>query len=129
MRSAADFPPGVLEFARQLDTGWQKESVLDHIKQLAEEQKFSEAIELIDAELDKGENGAPAALRSQLFELRDEYEASMLTKKLDDALAQEDWAEARRVAREIDGSNAAPAVRTKAREVLNDLNRRRLGLD
>ena len=127
LKAESDLPSNLVGIARQLDAGWEGINTGERIKQLGGEQKYAEAITLIDEQLDKNERSLPAGLRSELFQMRDEFEAALFAQKLQEALAQENWSEARRIAKQIDASNAASDARAQARDVLNDLDRRGLG--
>ncbi len=121
-----DAPANARGYARRLDDAWEHHDVLEQINRLGAEQKYAEAVAFID---DRLEHGVSAALRGQLIMMRPELEAAVLAQNIQSALADQQWAEARRLCREVVASRAPLQMRQQAQRTLDELDRKKLGLD
>ncbi len=121
-----EFPSAARNFARRLDDAWEQQAVASRIDELSAAKKFREAIEFID---DRLEHGVGPPLRGQLARMRDEFQVAIQTQLVQDALTEKRWADARRICTELLSSKAAQPIRQQARRTLDELDRRKLGLE
>lgn len=113
-------------FARRLRDGWQQQDLSETINRLIAEEKFDEVVALVEQELEKG---APAAVRAQLVALLPAIREGVTGKKIERALKEQRWVEARRLITEVLAGESSSAMRTQAQRALADLDRNRLGLE
>ncbi len=123
----ADIPANARNYARRLDDAWEQQDVIERINRLSAERKYAEAIAFI---AERQEKGVGAALRAQLPRIRDGLEVNLLGEKIQAALGESRWSDARQSATELLSAKAAsPQMRQNARRTLDELDRRKLGLE
>jgi tetratricopeptide (TPR) repeat protein len=113
-------------YARRLAEGWEQQEASDEINRLIVNQKLSEAVAAIDAYLARG--GGPA-LRAQLPAMRRQLVVNLLTQKIQSALSERRWREARTLVSELMASDAPTNMKAQGQRTLADLDRNKLGLD
>jgi tetratricopeptide (TPR) repeat protein len=121
-----ELPASARNFARRLDDAWEQQAVASRIDELSAAKNFREAIAYIDERL---EHGVGSSLRGQLARMREEFQVAIKTQLVQDAIAEQRWADARRICIELLSSKAAPPIRQQARRTLDELDRRKLGLE
>ncbi len=114
----------LMAFARRIDENWQNEDIFQQIDRLMKSEKSAEALGFIDEQLQGGLN--PAA-RMALKNARNRVEAVDFSRRLRSAVDDHRWADARDVIAGILASTAPHALKTHARQVLENLDRRKLG--
>lgn len=118
--------PQSRDFARRLLETWEQGDIVARVTQLLEAKKFAECLVYVDQQLDKG---VVPALRSQLLSTRQFAETGLIWNKIEAALKDRHWAEARRLIAMVLESDAPVPMKNAAARVLLDLDRQRLGLE
>lgn len=113
-------------FGRQLQQGWDNEDLFNQVSSLMKAQRFEQALGLLNGY--HPETPDPA-VQQQIQFLRPEIEAAVATQQMNAAVERQHWAEARRLIGRIVASDAPPVMKSEARRVLADLDRRQLTQD
>ena len=116
----------VARFATQLKEGWEAEEISGRVNALVGEKKYEAALTLLEQ---RTKTCRDPSLRYQMEMLRHQLEVVRTTSRLNDALGRGAWIEARQVIDDLVASEAPPATKARARQILADLDRRNLGFD
>jgi len=113
-------------YARRLAEGWEQQDIIGELNRLIEAQQFAEAAAFIESNL---ERGVSSGLRAQLASMLRPIQVNILSKKIERALRDQQWAEARGLLGSLLESAAPVSMKTQARRSLAELDRLRLGLE
>ena len=119
-------PASARGYARRTEAMWDQQEISDQIDRLIGAQKFAEVVALIDERLARG---VAPELRVQLVPLRQRMVAGVLSQRIQLAMESGRWADARRYLAELIASSAPEPLKIQARRSLEELDRKRLGLD
>lgn len=126
LAAPAGSDPQSRDFARRLLESWEQNDLIATVNQLVEAKKFAECLAYVDQQLEKG---VGPALRTQMLSLRQFAETGLAWGKVETALNERNWVEARRLIGALLQSDAPVPIKNAAERVLRDLDRQRLGLE
>ncbi len=98
-------PPQVMGYARQLEAAWLQRDVFGQVDALANENKYREALTLVDERLAVG---VDFSTRQRLQELRAGLQGAQLAQQGQTAWAEQRWDDARASFNAVLQSNASP---------------------
>jgi tetratricopeptide (TPR) repeat protein len=108
-------------FARQLAEVWDNQEFFARVSSLMATKRYDEASRLVD---ERPVIGADWSVQLQLTELRRDIKAAQKVQALNQALASEQWEEARRLSDEILASPVSPVVKASVRRTRASIDRR-----
>lgn len=113
-------------YARRLLEGWEQEDLFATVNRLVAEHKFAEAIAFTEESLQRG---VPSTVQPQIVGMQASLRESLAGQKIQEALKEMHWAEARRLLLELLAGEGSAGMKTQARRTLADLDRQGLGLE
>ena len=123
--ATADDPGSGAKYARQIQATWAQDEVMIRVNQHLGQRDYDAAQEAMNGLL--ASTSDPEA-RSAFEKMAEELKNTIRGRRLDDAVRNNRWEEARQRATEAVDSDAPAALKTRARQLLNQLDQRKLGL-
>jgi tetratricopeptide (TPR) repeat protein len=122
----ANGPTTAAKFARQLRDMWENAEFFERVSALTAAKNYEQALELIDR---RPVVGSDLSLSLQVTALRRDVRSAREVNALNEAVAREQWSEARRLVAAIVASDATPMVKANVKRILATISRRELEQD
>ncbi len=113
-------------YARQIESMWQQQEIINRIETLTNEEKYPEAIAFVEDSL---KQNLDSRLRFQLVRMKTTLRTEFASKNVKDALDDRRFADARRALEEYMKLDIPAAMRAQAKATLAKLDEQKLGLE